>query len=89
MPYLYVTADDCSRVAAQVQLLTTAAATKPDLTDRPAVENISDVWTSCWYLHLDQLGLETNSSCHAYRFNAQVMKIISKANAKPKPTIIP
>lgn len=52
MPYLYATVDDCSRVAAHVQLLTTAAATSPDLTDRPAVENISDVWTSCWYLDI-------------------------------------
>ena len=37
---------DCSRVAAHVQLLTTALATSPDLTDLPAVENISEVCTS-------------------------------------------
>lgn len=40
-PYRYATPDDCSRVAAQVQELTTAEATKPDLTVLPAVLNIS------------------------------------------------
>jgi len=53
MPYLYATDEDWSSVAAHVQLLTTAAATRPDLTDRPAVENISEVWTSFWYLEFD------------------------------------
>jgi hypothetical protein len=41
--------DDCSNVAAQVQLLTTALATNPDFTVLPAVLNTSDVWTSLWY----------------------------------------
>ena len=42
-PYRYATPEDCKSVAAQVQLLTTAAATRPDLTVRPAVLNASEV----------------------------------------------
>ncbi len=44
-PYEYATPEDCSKVAAQVQLDTTAAATRPDLTVLPAVEKASEVWT--------------------------------------------
>lgn len=82
--------DDCRRVAAQVQLLTTADATNPDLTVLPAVENISDVWTSCWYLSIRGLVeiKDTDGRC-TYLFNAQVMKIITNAKANPKPTAIP
>lgn len=45
-PYWYATELDCSNVAAQVHDDTTAEATRPDLTVRPAVENISDVCNS-------------------------------------------
>lgn len=45
-PYLYAIPDDCRSVAAHVHELTTADATKPVLTVRPAVLNISEVWTS-------------------------------------------
>jgi hypothetical protein len=45
-PYLYATAVLCKSVAAHVQEETTAEATRPDLTVRPAVLNISEVWTS-------------------------------------------
>ena len=62
MPYLYATADDWSSVAAHVQLLTTAAATRPDLTDRPAVENISEVWTSFWYLDSKMLSVDMSDT---------------------------
>lgn len=41
--YLYVTVVLCSSVAAQVHVDTTDDATKPDLRDRPAVVNSSDV----------------------------------------------
>lgn len=43
--YSQATPEDCSKVAAHVQLETTAAATRPDLTVLPAVENASEVWT--------------------------------------------
>lgn len=49
-PYLYATAEDCKRVAAQVHELTTAEATSPDFTVLPAVLKTSDVWTSLLYL---------------------------------------
>jgi hypothetical protein len=49
-PYLYATPEDCSSVAAQVQEDTTAEATSPDLTVRPAVLNISLVCSSLLYL---------------------------------------
>ena len=39
-------------VTYQVHELTTAEATKPDLTVRPAVENISEVCTSLLYLYI-------------------------------------
>jgi len=42
-PYLYATAEDWSKVAAQVHDETTAEDTKPDLTVRPAVLKTSDV----------------------------------------------
>jgi len=45
-PYLYAMPDDWSSVAAHVHEETTAEATSPVFTVRPAVENISDVWTS-------------------------------------------
>lgn len=45
----HVTSTKHSRVAAQVQLLTTAEATRPDLTDRPAVLKTSDVCS--WLLY--------------------------------------
>lgn len=51
-PYLYATPDDCNNVAAHVHDDTTADATNPVFTVRPAVLNISDVWTSFWYLRL-------------------------------------
>lgn len=50
-PYLYATPDDCSSVAAHVHDDTTADATNPVFTVRPAVLNISDVCTSFWYLY--------------------------------------
>jgi hypothetical protein len=46
LPYLKATEQLCKSVAAQVQDETTALATRPDLTVRPAVENISEVCTS-------------------------------------------
>ena len=49
VPYRKATLLDCSRVAAQVQEETTALATRPDLTVRPAVENISEVCSSLLY----------------------------------------
>jgi hypothetical protein len=49
VPYRKATLLDCSRVAAQVQEETTALATRPDLTVRPAVENISEVCNSLLY----------------------------------------
>jgi hypothetical protein len=48
-PYRKATLVDCRRVAAQVHEETTALATRPDLTVRPAVENISDVCSSWLY----------------------------------------
>ena len=42
-PYRYATPEDCKSVAAHVQLLTTAAATRPDLTVLPAVLKASEV----------------------------------------------
>lgn len=91
MPYLYATAEDCSSVAAHVQLLTTAAATRPDLTDRPAVENISEVWTSFWYLGWTDVSCYVGDRVVAsiHLFKAQVMKIISSAKANPSPRIMP
>lgn len=49
-PYRYATLEDWRRVAAQVQDETTAEATRPDFTVRPAVLNISDVCNSWLYL---------------------------------------
>lgn len=48
-PYLYATPDDCNSVAAQVHEDTTADATSPDLTVRPAVLNSSLVCNSLLY----------------------------------------
>ena len=45
-PYLYAMPELCRRVAAHVHEDTTAEATRPVLTVRPAVLNISDVCTS-------------------------------------------
>jgi hypothetical protein len=42
-PYRYATAELCRSVAAHVHVDETAAATRPDLTERPAVEKFSDV----------------------------------------------
>lgn len=49
LPYRKATEVLCNRVAAQVQDETTALATRPDLTVRPAVENISEVCNSLLY----------------------------------------
>lgn len=54
-PYLYATPDDCNNVAAHVHDDTTADATNPVFTVRPAVLNISDVCTSFWYLRRQNL----------------------------------
>jgi hypothetical protein len=48
-PYLYATPEDVNSVAAQVHEDTTAEATSPDLTVRPAVLNISLVCNSLLY----------------------------------------
>lgn len=53
-PYLYATPDDCNNVAAHVHDDTTADATNPVFTVRPAVLNISDVCTSFWYLRYQE-----------------------------------
>jgi hypothetical protein len=49
IPYLYVTVVLCNSVAAQVHVDTTDDATRPDLRDRPAVVNSSEVCCSKLY----------------------------------------
>lgn len=49
-PYRYAMPELCKSVAAHVHEETTAEATNPDFTVRPAVLNISDVWSSLLYL---------------------------------------
>lgn len=70
VPYRKATLLDCSKVAAQVQDETTALATRPDLTVRPAVENISEVCSSLLY-RLSTHVVKTFSirqSCNLYTF---------------------
>lgn len=94
-PYRYATPDDCSSVAAQVQEETTADATRPDLTVLPAVLNISEVWDSLLYLRCTTHSLETVwpglESCDSasHLFKTQVVRIIPRANRKPRPMMMP
>ena len=59
-PSLYIAPKIQTKVAAQVHEETTAEATRPDLTLRPAVENISEVWSSRLYL----LRMKVTKTCN-------------------------
>lgn len=96
-PYLYATPDDCNNVAAHVHDDTTADATNPVFTVRPAVLNISDVWTSFWYLRYRGLISSVfffylpllRRMGFWYLFRAHVVPIIPRANANPSPRTMP
>ena len=71
-------------MAAQVQLETTAAATSPDLTVLPAVENSSLVWISPWYLETAVSKITIRVLLNVsilYLFSAQVVNTMPIQNA--------